>query len=210
MSDQVKHTTAHEPPATAPDATAPDATGRPATGTTDAPPPGGALGSSAKHTATGARGRRIPLGDGRRMGSSTTATRTKKGRPNAPRGKDSGAQEITPETVHTEISRRALAKLLNVHQDTLSRLMPDGLASAVVKWGGHGAPMVFSKQLALRFFNAKDCTALSGRPCPTCRNVQDDARYMAEHLMQGGHGYRGCEECQPPPRLCQPCRQVAA
>lgn len=54
------------------------------------------------------------------------------------------------------VTRRELATLLKVHQDTISRKLADGLAAAVVKRGRHGEAMVFDLRLAYRWWLASE------------------------------------------------------
>lgn len=104
------------------------------------------------------------------------------------------------------ISRRELADLFSIHQDSVSRLLADGLACAVLAWGGRGLPMRFDLALALRFWKAMKCLRDGGRPCEDCRGVLEDSKCVAEHLLEKrDHGHGGCRECRPPGRLCQPC-----
>jgi hypothetical protein len=103
------------------------------------------------------------------------------------------------------IGRRELAEQLELHQDSLSRLMPDGLASAVIAWGGAGKPMTFSVEHALRFHRAYSCTRDRGGPCAQCRRVLEDCRNIAEHLIDARHAFGGCALCRTPWPLVQPC-----
>ncbi|MGB7220748.1 MAG: hypothetical protein WBD07_18255 [Vicinamibacterales bacterium] len=104
------------------------------------------------------------------------------------------------------LTRRQLADLLGLHQDSVSRALPDGLASAVLEWGGRGRTMRFSRALALRWDRARSChRGDAGRPCLVCRRVLEDVVAVAEHLIAAHHGYGGCRECRIDWPVCQPC-----
>ena len=106
------------------------------------------------------------------------------------------------------IGRRSLAKLLRLHPDSVTRLLSDGLAVAVIEWGGRGKEMVFDRALALRFWNASTCRAWSGRPCWYCRSTIEDCRNTGEHLKADRHGYGQCPECHWDQPTCGPCRGI--
>jgi hypothetical protein len=106
------------------------------------------------------------------------------------------------------ISRRDLATLLGVHQDTLSRVLRDGLGIAVVEWGGRGKEMSFDLPLALRYWNANSCRRWDGRRCLTCESALEDCRNTAEHLIAERHAYSGCAECRTTWEVGIPCRGV--
>jgi hypothetical protein len=76
--------------------------------------------------------------------------------------------------------------------------MKDGLGSAVVKWGGHGQLMAFSKFHVDRWAAAFRCTLSAGSPCITCSGVLEDTRNVAEHLIEARHGVGDCGECRAP------------
>lgn len=103
------------------------------------------------------------------------------------------------------VSRRKLAALLGLHPDSLSRLMPEGLAIAVAAWGGRGKTQLFDVERAGRFVRAWRCRQLRSG-CPACWLVLEDCQAVAEHLIETRHPYAGCEDCTPPGGLCQPCR----
>ena len=117
------------------------------------------------------------------------------------------------QALNIKLTRRELAKAYRVHADTITRLMADGLASAVLVWGGRGKLTVFSNALADRFEFARRCDAgASGGRCARCRLVLEDAKYVAEHLMQARHGiFDPCTQpdpegdCHPPTRFSAPC-----
>ena len=108
-----------------------------------------------------------------------------------------------------QISRRELAHLLGVHPDSVSRMLPDGLAVAVVEWGGRGKETLFDQPLALRFWNAKTCPiARSGGYCYFCRSALEDCKNVGEHLIEARHAYGGCSECRCTHEVTAPCRGV--
>jgi hypothetical protein len=99
-------------------------------------------------------------------------------------------------------SRRTTASILGVHPDSITRLLRDGLASAVLQWGGHGKEMSFSRPLVLRWAGARHC------PCARCRMVLEDCQVAGEHLITHRHG--ALEPCDDGPewawkRLAVPC-----
>lgn len=99
---------------------------------------------------------------------------------------------------HVPMTRLEVAKLVGVHPDTLTRLLAEGLGSAVIQWGGHSKPMSFSRDLVIRWNDARTCTRFDGRPCPRCVDTLEDCRYTAEHLKEAKHGHDGCDECYAP------------
>ena len=113
------------------------------------------------------------------------------------------------QALHTKVSRRELANVFRMHQDTATRLLADGLGSAVLTWGGRGKQMVFSYALAERFEFARLCDAgPTGGRCGRCRTVLEDARYVAAHLIQARHGiFAPCTDpdCEPPTQFSAPC-----
>jgi len=123
------------------------------------------------------------------------------------------------ETAMTEIktdriSRRDVAHLLDMHPDSVSRILHEGLSSAVLEWGGRGKTMTFSRVRVLRWWRARTCTRRGGRPCSECAFVLEDCQAVGEHLMQARHGAEeSCEDdengparCYPADwRVCQPC-----
>lgn len=124
----------------------------------------------------------------------TTATRT--------RGAKSTNSVIS-------MTRREVANILGVHQDSVSRLLPEGLAAAVIAWGGHGRPMQFSGDAMRRWDLARRCRrGPRDGPCEGCKLVLEDCQAVGDHLLRSRHGYRGCRECRPPGRLVQPCNQT--
>lgn len=105
------------------------------------------------------------------------------------------------------IGRVDLARLLGCHPDSVTRSLRDGLASAVLEWGGHSREMAFSQSLALRWQNARRCSRANGARCPECALALEDALAVAGHLIEVRHGAGGCEDCTPAgPRLCSSCR----
>ena len=104
-----------------------------------------------------------------------------------------------------QLSRRSVADLLGLHPDSVSRLSAEGLACAVVRFGGHGQAMAFDQGLALRWDRARRCRRVNGKPCRQCRQVLEDCQAVGEHLLEERHGHGQCEECTPPGGLCGPC-----
>lgn len=103
------------------------------------------------------------------------------------------------------MTRREVAEMLDLHQDSVSRRLADGLASAVLQWGGRGKEMAFSRTAVLRWWRASTCARDGGRPCLPCRRVLEDTVAVAEHLLETRHGYGGCQECRTDWKVCQPC-----
>jgi len=56
------------------------------------------------------------------------------------------------------LTRRQVADLLDLHQDSVTRALPDGLGAAVRTWGGRGKEMAFDRVLVLRWARASKCT----------------------------------------------------
>lgn len=103
-----------------------------------------------------------------------------------------------PVIPHVPMTRLEVAKLVGVHPDTLTRLLAEGLGSTVIRWGGHSKPMSFSRDLVIRWNDARTCKRFAGRPCPRCVDVLEDCRYGAEHLKEAKHGAGGCDDCYGP------------
>jgi hypothetical protein len=119
------------------------------------------------------------------------------------------SRHFWPLKTENRITRRALARLLDVHQDTLSRQLADGLGIAVVTWGGRGSELIFDQRLALRYWNASSCPrGGAGGRCPICGVVLEDCVAVAEHLIEARHGYGGCELCRVDHAVIAPCRGV--
>jgi len=55
-----------------------------------------------------------------------------------------------------EITRRELGALLNLHPDTITKKLPEGLAAAVVKRGPRGSDLILDARLALRWYLASE------------------------------------------------------
>jgi len=109
-----------------------------------------------------------------------------------------------------KLARRKVAELLGVHQDSVTRVLPEGLASAVITWGGRGKRMTFSRELVLRWHRARLChRGHSARPCSKCSLVLEDAAVAAEHLLEARHGaHEICDDpggCGWPGGMCRPC-----
>ena len=100
------------------------------------------------------------------------------------------------------MTRRDVAALLKVHQDSVSRLLSDGLGYAVLNWGGRGKLMIFDRGLVERWAFAYRCPR---RPYCCCDPLLEDARNVAEHLLEERHGYGECEECFAPWLRLSPC-----
>lgn len=94
-----------------------------------------------------------------------------------------------------KISRFQVAQLLNIHEDTVTRSLRDGLGSAVIEWGGAGKSMVFAEALVLRWRHAKNCRRAN---CVECEITIEDCKVIANHLAGTQHGWAGCEECSAP------------
>lgn len=96
-----------------------------------------------------------------------------------------------------------------MHQDSLSRLMAAGLASAVVEWGGRGQEQRLSLWLALRFLLAHRCRS-SGRICSSCTWVLADCEALAAHLLDARHGvFELCDDDDEyGGDACLPCRPI--
>jgi hypothetical protein len=88
-----------------------------------------------------------------------------------------------------------VAERLRVHQDTVTRLLPDGLAAAVLEWGGRGKAMAFDSLLVDRWDHARNCRRRDGRKCSTCCTVTEDCQITGEHLIAEQHGHGECEMC---------------
>lgn len=113
------------------------------------------------------------------------------------------------EAKSSTLTRREVARVLGVHQDSVSRLLGEGLAGAVLKWGGQGRNMVFSRALVLRWLYARDCRrGASGGRCWLCRSVLEDCQVVGEHLQASHHGvFERCEdpECGAQAGFGLPC-----
>ena len=103
-----------------------------------------------------------------------------------------------------ELTRREVAKILDRHPDSVSRLLHEGLACAVLQWGGRGKEMRFSRKQLERWRRARACRD-TGRWCKACNEVLYDTEAIAEHLLETKHGYGGCQECRVTWKVCQPC-----
>ena len=116
------------------------------------------------------------------------------------------------------MSRREVASQLDVHPDSVTRLLPDGLAGAVLRWGGSSKRMVFSRALVQRWDLARRCPQRAGgRGCEPCHTVLDDCQAAGAHLLLAGHGILdscssvdefGERDCFAQKTFSQPCRQV--
>lgn len=112
---------------------------------------------------------------------------------------------VSPFPGDRALSRRDVALALELHQDSVSRRLSDGLGSAILRAGGQGKEMSFSWLLVSRWHLAITCRRGPDGHCRMCSLVLEDAMAVAEHLNGARHGYGGCEECSPPPNLCVPC-----
>jgi hypothetical protein len=101
-----------------------------------------------------------------------------------------------------QVTRREVADLLDRHPDSVTRLLPEGLAGAVLQWGGRGKEMAFSRSEVLRWVGARAC---SRNGCLDCYDVLYDMLAVGEHLTQAEHGLGGCHECRCPWPMVQPC-----
>jgi hypothetical protein len=110
-------------------------------------------------------------------------------------------ERVTRETALSAlISRRDVAKLAGLHQDSISRLLVDGLAGAVIEWGGHGREMRFSKQLVGHWLKARACRRRGERGCRECLLKLENFEASGEHLLDVRHGAHescgtGDDEC---------------
>ena len=112
---------------------------------------------------------------------------------------------MTAENQHETMTRREVADFVGVHVDTITRLLTEGLGCAVARWGGHSKRMAFSRDLVVRWNDARLCKrGPGGGPCAKCTDVLEDCIYTAEHLMKARHGHGGCEECTAPWLLGKP------
>jgi phage terminase Nu1 subunit (DNA packaging protein) len=93
------------------------------------------------------------------------------------------------------MTRRQVAEMLGLHQDSVSRLLHEGLGATVVEWGGHGREMRFSGALVQRWQRARACTKNAGRPCRNCFDQLEDSEVFAQHLLEVRHGAH--ENCWP-------------
>ena len=103
------------------------------------------------------------------------------------------------------LTRRELAEMLDLHPDSITRRLRDGLASAVSVWGGRGKEMYFSRRATIRWNDAKDCRRDGGQRCRQCTRVLEDVMAIAEHLIDEKHGFGGGDDCTYPGDQCQPC-----
>lgn len=104
------------------------------------------------------------------------------------------------------VDRQEAARLLGAHPDTLTGWLSQGLAGAVVEFGGHGAPMRLSRLLLLRWSAARRC--LSIRACPECDLAQFVLLADGEHALEHRHGRGACVDCWTPwPPGAEPCEQ---
>ena len=104
------------------------------------------------------------------------------------------------------IGRREVARRLGLtHQDSVSRLLGDGLLYAVVTRGGRGKLMRFDRGRVERWRLARECRRVGGGPCPTCALILEDAAAVAEHLATARHAAGGCQECRATWGLAEPC-----
>lgn len=125
-----------------------------------------------------------------------------------------------PRELDVHVTRTALARRWRRHRDSLSRLLAEGLATAVVEWGGRGKEMSFSLWMAVRFHLAWTCrrrdpcdpAVSEAQWCEACYDVVQDAANTAEHLMIAKHSVfvdcgqerDGCTYELPTPLPCRP------
>jgi len=141
------------------------------------------------------------------IGSSLGSSRAGKPRRNFPLADkvSKGGQQQE----RAKATRRQVGELLGLHPDSVTRSLHEGLACAVLAWGGRGKEMVFDRAQVERWRRSMAC-ATSGRPwCPPCYDVRYDCHAVAEHLLQTRHGLSGCRECNCPWPLVQPCEASA-
>lgn len=93
------------------------------------------------------------------------------------------------EVSNRRLNRDQAAQLLGCHRDTLTHLLSEGAASAVLEWGGHGRQMFFSEALLVAWQQARDCRRGHGwRRCFKCWLFLEDAETVASHLVAVRHG----------------------
>lgn len=113
------------------------------------------------------------------------------------------------EALAETLTRREVAVLLELHPDSITRLLSEGLASAVIRWGGRGKEMAFSRALVLRWDAARTChNGAAGGPCGACRLVLEDGSISGRHVQAAQHGV--FERCKAPGcgiqrAFCPPC-----
>ena len=113
---------------------------------------------------------------------------------------------LSPFGKHDAMTRPQVAQLLGLHADSVTRQLREGVGCALLKFGGHGKASVFSRLLVSRWAHAARCRRSNGEPCYQCRLVVEDARAVAEHLLEAGHGYGHCTFCVASWNLCLPCQ----
>jgi hypothetical protein len=101
------------------------------------------------------------------------------------------------------MGRHEVATRLGIHQDTVTARLRDGLAAAVLEWGGHGKLMTFSRVYVERFGTAWNCRR-EGRRCTACCLALEDLAAVGEHLLEARHGVGGCELCTAPAGVLRP------
>ena len=108
-----------------------------------------------------------------------------------------------------QLTRREVAGLLGLHQDSVTRALPEGLGSAVVAWGGRSKVMRFSRLMVVRWDRARTCRRVGGDPCIHCRLALEDAVAVAEHLLQVRHGaHESCgRNCGWPGQIAEGCQR---
>lgn len=103
------------------------------------------------------------------------------------------------------LGRREVARMLQVHPDSVTRRLSSGLGAAVIDFGGRGKHMIFFRPAFQRWAAAQRCVSDKGRPCRNCAAVLEDCEHVARHLRDIGHGYGSCWYCAPHEHLLFPC-----
>jgi hypothetical protein len=105
-------------------------------------------------------------------------------------------------------TRRDLGRRLELHPDSVSRLLWHGLGCAVRAWDGRGRALAFDLAAALRWWFAWTCPDKGGPlgACDDCAEVLFAARFVSDHLAKVRRF--DPKDDPPPQRLGQPCRRV--
>ena len=152
--------------------------------------------------------------------SSTTTRPARRARPKAPPALPPNYPARLP---GVPLSRTELARRLGLHRDSITRLLRDGMSTAVVDWGGSGRAMRFDPWMAARFYLAWTCPGrdpAGAHPwCELCYDVVADARHTGEHHLRYRHsifencavaGDEGCGYDLPAPMPCRPIAMADA
>lgn len=112
---------------------------------------------------------------------------------------------VTRPSADRDLTRQDVAAVLQCHPDSVTRKLGNGLASAVVRWGGRSKTMIFSELFVLRFHRAMSCG------CDQCRLVVEDMQDFGAHLTEARHGvFQVCGyDCLHTGGFCQPCARMS-